>query len=219
MKLKLIISIIGLSFSLSSYSSEFPGLVEGKDYLKTKIKLTVVNPNQDKPTLIEFFWYGCSHCYKMRPMSENLAKKFNNQINFVKYPVGFPNWESGAKIFFTLEEMKALNLLNDQIINDKIFYQIHEQKSNILFSQEARDNFLFANHVDLAKFINMYNSISIKKKWETSKQIVSSHDINGSPNYAVYSGGYTYQVSPSLVGSYNKTITNLDIILSTKIKN
>jgi thiol:disulfide interchange protein DsbA len=214
MKLKsLFASVLLAGISMLAQAQEFPSLVEGKDYLKSQIKETVVDANQKKPVLVEFFWYGCPHCFKMKPMAEKLSEKYNGKITSVRYPVGFPNWESGARIFFTLEEMKLLDKLHS-----KTFEEIQVSRVNILADQTKRDSFFAANGVDVKQFNSTYNSFSVSNKWNKAKNIVTSHKIEGSPVYAVYSGGYTYQVLPSLTGSYEKTIENLDKILAAKSK-
>jgi len=196
-----------------SKTPEFKGLTEGTDYTKTQILETIKPSNGQKPVFVEFFWYGCSHCFKMKDMSATLAKKYGSKIEYIKYPVGFPNWESGAKIFFTLEELN----LEDKL-HDKTFDEVHLNRNNILMDKKRLDTFLTKNGVDITKFNSIYNSFSVNSKWIKSQKMVVSHSITGSPNFAVYSGGYTYQTTPSLSGGYPKTIDNLDIILSSKIK-
>ena len=43
----------------------------------------------DQVEVIEFFWYGCPHCYQMEPaMNDWLAKKPDN-VKFTRIPVMF----------------------------------------------------------------------------------------------------------------------------------
>lgn len=195
------------------YAQEFPGLVEGKDYTKSKITPTVVEANQAKPTFVEFFWYGCPHCYSVKDQSAQLAKKHGTKINYVRYPVGFPNWDVGGKMFFAFEDMKILEKMHD-----KTFDQIHRHRVNLFANKNAFDGFLKVNGVDIKKFNDTYNSFGVNAKWGRAKTITQSHKITGSPVFAVYSGGYTYQVSPAQAGGYDKALNNIDLILKTKAK-
>lgn len=214
MKIKAICLAMMLSaLGTVAQAQEFPGLVEGKDYTKSKITNTVVDSNQAKPTFVEFFWYGCPHCYHIKDDSAKIAKKYGSKINYMRYPVGFPNWESGGKIFFALEEMKLADKLHD-----KTFDYIHKDRVNILVDKAKRDAFFAGNGVDIKKFNETYNSFSVNSKWTKAKAMVESHKIEGSPIFAVYSGGYTYQVSPAQAGGYEKSISNLDKILAAKSK-
>lgn len=214
MKIKKISLAVFLSALTSlSYAQEFPGLVEGKDYSKAKISPTVVDANQSKPTFVEFFWYGCPHCYHVKDQSAQLAKKHGAKINYVRYPVGFPNWDVGGKIFFAFEEMKILDKMHD-----KTFDQIHRHRVNIFADKKGFDALLTTNGVDVKKFNETYNSFSVNAKWGKAKTITESHKITGSPIFAVYSGGYTYQVSPAQAGGYDKALNNIDVILKNKSK-
>ena len=54
-------------------------LKSGKDYTDIKlssnhvVKLSEQEVKSAKPVLVEFFWYGCSHCYHMDPMINKLV--------------------------------------------------------------------------------------------------------------------------------------------------
>lgn len=212
MKIKTIsLAIILSSLGTFAQSQEFYGLVEGKDYTKSKISNTIVNPNQSKSTFVEFFWYGCSHCYNIKDASSKIAKKHASKINYIKFPVAFPNWESGVKMFYTFEEMKNLDKMHD-----KAFDHIHRNRVNILGDKSKLDTFLTSNGVDVKNFHKIYNSFSIAGKLNKAKAITESHKIDGTPLFAVYSGGYTYQISPAQSGGYEKALANLDKILATK---
>ena len=211
---KIIVSSLFVCFSGLSFAGEFPGLEEGKDYLKFKTVETVVPVTKGKPTVVEFFWYGCSHCFKIKPLSEKLFKKYENKINSIQYPVGFDGWESGARTFFTLQEMNILNQMHD-----KVFNEIHTKGNlSILKNKNKMNGFLKENGVDVVKFNNIYKSPSVNLKWNEAVFALTADKIDGSPDYVIYNNGYTYKVSPALVNSYEKTIENLDKILSIQVK-
>ena len=61
--------------------------IAGKDY-------TVVNPAQStnsgkKIEVLEFFFYGCSHCYTLHPFLESWEKKKSKDVEFVLVPTIF----------------------------------------------------------------------------------------------------------------------------------
>lgn len=208
------IAIALLAISFVTQAQEFPGITEGKEYKKEKITETVVDANQSKPVLVEFFWYGCSHCNAMRPLAEKFVKKQGDKIISVKYPVLFPNWESGARIFFTYQEMKVLDKMHDVTFNE-----IHANRNvKVLLDEKTRNQFVKGLGLEPEKFNSIYNSFSTNTKILKAKKMTESHKIEGSPMYAVYSNGYTYQTSPSMAGGYDKTIDVLDKIISAKLK-
>jgi len=64
-----------------------------------------VNPPQatntgDKIEVIEFFWYGCPHCYQFEPFIESWAKSKPDNVEFIKIPTVLnPQWTSHAKAY------------------------------------------------------------------------------------------------------------------------
>lgn len=205
--------LLGISFL--SQAQEF-GLKESQDYIKFPMKSTetVVPVNSNKPVVVEFFWYGCPHCFKIKPLAEATLKKYEGKITTIRYPVGVPRWESGAKIFFTYQEMNILDKMHDKTFEETQT----KQNMDILFDKKKRNAFLSQNGVDVKKFNSIYDSESINSKWKKAVLAVETNKIEGSPAYVIYSGEYAYQVSPALVRSYEKTAENMDKILAAKTK-
>lgn len=201
-----------MTISTFASASEFPNLVEGKDYTKSKTADVLVE-SKDKPVVVEMFWYGCGHCYAILPLSKELFKKHENKIVPAHYPVGFDGWASGVKLFFTLEQMNLLSTMHE-----KVFHAIHKEGKNLLKKDRDREEFLKANNVDPKKFNDIYNSFAISTKVTKAKNVTTNLKIESSPAYAVYYKGYTYQTSPALTNSYQKTISVLDTIITEQTK-
>ncbi len=198
--------------SMLSYAQEFVGITEGKDYTKFKVEQPIVESTNNKPIVVELFWYGCPHCNVMRPISENFVNKQKDNIVSIKYPASFGNWETGARMFFTYQEMNILDKMHVATFNE-----IHNKNSTkILFKEDARNSFLKANGVDVAKFNMIYNSFSMSAKIGKSKEVMKTHRIENTPVYVVYKNGFAYQTSPALSGSYDKTINALEKIVAPK---
>ncbi len=208
---KLFLALL-MTISTIAYASEFPNLVEGKDYTKNKTTDVLVE-SKDKPIVVEFFWYGCGHCYAMLPLSKELFKKYENKIVPAHYPVGFDGWASGVKMFFTLEQMNILPSMHE-----KVFHAIHKDGKNLLKKDSDREDFLKSNNIDVKKFNETYNSFAIANKFNKAKSVTTNLKIESSPAYAVYYKGYTYQTSPALTQNYQKTISVLDTIIKAQTK-
>lgn len=208
MKLKSILFGLLLSITSMAYSQEFKGIKEGVDYLKTPTKEVIIESK--KPVVVEFFWYGCGHCFAIKPKSKELFKKYDKKVISLSYPAAFENWKSGTQIYFTLEQMGLLTQLND-----KVFDEIHINHGNILKKEEDRNKFLKNQGVDVDKFNTAFNSFTVSNKVTKATKIITDLKIESTPTYVIYYKGSNYQVSPSMTKSYEKTIEVLDIILST----
>ena len=58
-----------------------------KDYREIKPAQSTEPGN--KVEVIEFFWYGCPHCFTFEPMLESWARRLPPDVAFRQVPVGF----------------------------------------------------------------------------------------------------------------------------------
>ena len=96
--------------------------VVGRDY-------TQVSPPQPtdskKIEVIEFFWYGCPHCYHLEPALKAWLKKKPADVEFRPVPgtFGAPTWEPLTRTYYALDAMGLAPKYHDAI-----FAAIHEEK-------------------------------------------------------------------------------------------
>lgn len=210
--------LVGLLFSLNTYAADnsitdklcFSKLSSGNDYElvhKTRnVSATEHKATDKKIDVVEFFWYGCSHCYTTEPFISKYAENNKDKINFVKFPVSFPGWETGTKFYYTLEAMGLQKKLNTAT-----FEAIHKYRKDILNNPEMRKEFLIEQHVDPVKFEQLFNSFTINLKNTQSADIVKSYGLTSTPTFMVSD---TYITSPSMVQSHEKAIQVIDAIVN-----
>ena len=69
----------------------------------------LINPaqpvqNPDKIEVIEFFWYGCPHCYSLEPALQAWLKKKPANVEFIHQPAVFSDvWGKHAKAYYTAD--------------------------------------------------------------------------------------------------------------------
>ena len=199
-KILLTAALLGASTSFVYAQSSEPSATSFRA-VEIAPNAALIQPQANKVTLIEFFWYGCPHCYHMEPMVHKLVEEKKDVVEFKRYPVAFPRWESGAKLYFTVEAMG----LEDKLHN-KIFKTIQEDRNNIMDDKDKRDAFLKAEGVDVAKFNETYESFGVNTKMGQAKEVVKNYKIDSSPAFVV-NNAYLY--SPGINGSYQNTIDGL----------
>ena len=83
----------------------------GVDYVVLKPELPVDTPG--KIEVIEFFWYGCPHCYGLEPLLEAWLPKLPPDAQFRRIPAVFnERWAKDAAIFYALEASGHLEKLH-----------------------------------------------------------------------------------------------------------
>lgn len=150
----------------------------GKDY-------TMVNPPQKtssgkKIEVLEFFFYGCSHCFKLHPFINAWEKKKPKDVELIYVPTIFqPTWESMARTFYALESLGQLKRLDEEL------YKAWNV-NNMDLSDAAKATDFVVNHgVDRKKFSDAYNAFSTESKLMRTKQMHQSYGIRGTPTLIV----------------------------------
>jgi len=153
-------------------------VVAGKDY---KI-LNSPQPTTSgkKVEVLEFFFYGCSHCFHLHPALSAWEKKKPKDVEFQYVPTIFNDaWEPMAHTFYALEALGQRKQLHDALFDAW-------NVQNIDLSDEAKITDFVAKHgVDPAKFSAAYNSFSLQSKIARSNQLVQSYGVRGTPTIAV----------------------------------
>ena len=128
--------------------------------------------------VVEVFWYGCGHCYKLEPVVENWAKKQDIVVNFKKMPVTWgPTHKLHAQLFYTIEALG----MGDKA-HTAVFTAIHNKsKPNYLASEDAILSFLEKLGVERSKAIKYMNSFSVKQKVKRAVELSRQFKVTAVP--------------------------------------
>ena len=146
---------------------------------------TLINPPQPtnsgaKIEVLEFFFYGCSHCFKLHPLISEWEKKLPKDVALVYVPTIFnPAWEPMARTYYALESLGQLKQLHDELFNAWNVNNIN------LTDEEKITDFVTKHGVDRKKFSDAYNAFAMQGKIMRSKQMSSAYGIRGTPTLTV----------------------------------
>lgn len=139
--------------------------------------------------VLEFFWYGCPHCYAIDPLVESWRKTKAGFISFTRVPV---MWSEGhrstARLFYTLESMGKL----DQLHSD-VFKEIHVNNDPLIASdpndtagaERIQTSFVGKLGVPEDAFKKAYHSFSVETALQRADQLVQRYRIEGVPTFVV----------------------------------
>jgi len=175
--------------------------VEGTHYIKVSPPAPVAAP-PGKVEVVEFFSYGCPHCFSFEPAVEGWAKQLPDYVVFRRVPVAFNAlYETYQKIYYALEAMGQV-----EAMQRKVFEAIHVQRQRL--DKEADIvAFMQANGVDGAKFAEHFKSFSVQTKQRQAKQLTEAYRIDGVPTLGVQG---LYVTSGSLAGSNERALAIAD---------
>ena len=140
---------------------------------------------QGKIEVIEFFWYGCPHCYNLEPFIESWLKKLPPDAQFRRVPAVFnERWGHDAAIFYTFEALGVLDKLHRPF-----FDAIHRDRLRT-DDPRALAEWLEKNGVEPRKFNETMKSFGVQSKLLRATHLSRAYDIDGTPAMAVQ-GRYT----------------------------
>jgi len=138
-----------------------------------------------KVEVLEFFWYGCIHCYNLEPALETWLKTLPAHAQFRRVPAVFSErWAYDAAIYYTFEALGVLDKLHRPF-----FDAIHRDRLRT-DNQQALAEWLQKNGVDPKKFSDTMKSFGVQSKTKRAIQLTSAYKIDGTPAMAV-NGRYT----------------------------
>jgi thiol:disulfide interchange protein DsbA len=151
----------------------------------------------DKVEVIEFFWYGCPHCYSFEPLLSKWAKTLPKNVEFIRQPAVFSElWGKHAKAYFTAEALGVV----DKVHSD-LFDAVQAKQS--LETEDELAKFFVAHGVKESDFRTNYNSFLVDAKMRQAKTMAARYGVNGVP--AIIVNG-KYRTNGTLAGSQEKMI-------------
>ena len=169
---------------------------EGIDYNKLAKQQTTDSGN--KIEVLEFFWYGCPHCYQFEPTLSKWLKNKPANVSFIRIPAPLnPNWMVHTKAYYALELMGK-----GEDFHEDMFKAMHEKKMR-LNTPVAIADFLATKGVDKKAFKDSFDSFAVEMRARKAMQLSRDYKLNGVPLLAV-NGKYT--VSASQAGGYKQMI-------------
>ncbi len=174
--------------------------------------LSNAQPTQDKNKVevIEFFWYGCPHCYQFEPFLNEWLKTKPKNVTFIRQPAAFSEqWARHAKAYYVAE---ALNML-DKVHGD--FFDAIQNKQQKLESEEDVVNFLVAHGAKKTAAEDAYKSFGVDTKLRQSTAIAPKYGITGVPTLVING---KYVTSGSIAGSHENMIKVLNQLVAQESK-
>jgi thiol:disulfide interchange protein DsbA len=149
-----------------------------KDY--REIKPAQATEDGPKVEVIEFFWYGCPHCYELEPTLKKWLARKPDDVTFRRVPAIFrQSWVPGAQTFYTLETMGELDRMHA-----KVFDAIHIERQP--FSDMAAIGaWMGKNGIDAKKFEDTAKSFAVSGKVQRAQQMSAAYQLTGVPALVV----------------------------------
>jgi len=192
-------ALVLLSGLVSAQSTK---IEEGFEYRVLPISQPV--ETKGKVEVIEFFWYGCPHCYDFEPDLSAWVKRQPKDVVFRRVPVAFrEDFMPHNQLFYALQAMGKGDALNE-----KVMYAMHKENKRLLTEPEIAD-WVASQGIDRNTFLATYRSFAVVSKSRAAKELADAYRIDGVPT-VVMQGKYV--TSPSIAGSKTKALLVMDYL-------
>jgi protein dithiol oxidoreductase (disulfide-forming) len=153
-----------------------------------------------KIEVLEFFWYGCIHCYNLEPRIETWLKTLPADVEFRRVPAVFnERWAHDAAIFYAFEAMGLLDKLHKPF-----FDAIHRDRLRTDHAP-ALNQWLEKQGVDPKKFEATVKSFGVQSKTRRAVRMTADYKIDGTPAMAVH-GRYTVPSGDTMLNTVNELV-------------
>ena len=162
-----------------------------------------------KIEVVEFFWFGCPHCYSLEPIISAWASRLPPDVVFRRQHVPFREVKH-QQLYFTLQSMGQDN----EKVMMAVFNAIHQQKKRMTDPKEMA-TVLSAVGVDAKAFNDTFGSFGVRTRQQRANKLADAYDIDGVPAIGVNG---KYLTAPSMAGSNEASLRVVDELVAKERK-
>jgi thiol:disulfide interchange protein DsbA len=164
-----------------------------------------------KIEVLEFFWYGCPHCYNFEPILSAWVKKLPKDVQFRRVPAMFNDeYAQGARAFYALDAIGE-----EERVHKALFDAVHTGSRLRVADEAALTEWLGKQGVDTKKFAAAYRSFSVEGKLKRAAQLTQAYKFDGVPSMVVNG---RYVVNTDKVTSFDQLLAITDFLIDQSRK-
>ena len=194
---KIWLSLALLLLPVAGFADAPANFVEGTNYVPvTPAQKTDVKPGQIE--VIEFYWYGCPHCFALEPFVQAWEQHLPKDVVFKRVPAAMKGSEFyvDAQAAFTADQLG----IGDKI-REPFFNAIHRDDDEALRTdQDAIRSFFGKYGVSPKDFDAAWNSFGVQMDIARSQHLGDLYQVEGVPTIIVngkWKTGAGYQMQPA----------------------
>ena len=177
-------------------------LKEGEDFRVIRPPLMA---DRERIEVVEFFWYGCPHCFDFEPVLADWVKKLPADVVVRRSPAIFPNnkWTPGARIYYTLEAMNLLDKFHSEVFNAIHKERLRLEDEKVLFEWVAKKG------IDTRQFTETWSSFGVQSQLQQARRTTLAAGVTGVPSVMVH--GRYLALTP---GNYGEMLANIESLIA-----
>ena len=171
---------------------------EGIEY--TKVSQPQPTETDGKVEVLEFFWYGCPHCWHLEPLLKQWKAKLPANAQFRRSPAILgPTWEPLGRAYFAAELLGKADELHDPL------FEAVQVKKQRLVDADSISKFVATLGIDPEAFKEAYSSFFVDMQVRKAMELTKVFGVDGVPSIVVNG---KYRTSASQAGG-NEQLLNV----------
>ncbi len=163
----------------------------------------------NKIEVMEFFSYGCIHCYNFDPTLADWVKANSYKINFIRTQVvSSEYWRILGRNYYAMEKLGLLGRYHLPF-----FREVHEVKRN--FSPATRlGDYFDGKGVTADEYMKAYNSPELATKVSAADQMARRLQVSSVPTIIIHG---KYQIRPTRAVGISRMLDVMDFLIEREI--
>jgi thiol:disulfide interchange protein DsbA len=171
---------------------------DGYETLATPVAVNPSSAASGKVEVLEFFWFGCPHCFAFEPSINEWVEGKPDYVDFVREaPPLNPAWLAHSQAFYASQVMGVTEQMFEPLFN-----AIHLERKP-LRDPESISDYVGTLGIDSAEFLNTMKSREVMVRIERSMELAIDAGIRGVP--AILVNG-KYMTGNSIAGGHEQII-------------
>ncbi|MDZ7276799.1 thiol:disulfide interchange protein DsbA [Pantoea eucrina] len=203
---KIMFALVGLMLAFGASAAQF---TDGKQYV------TLPNPVNNQPQIVEFFSFFCPHCYqfeRLYQVSDTVKKSLPAETKITKYHVDFLGGDLGPVVTHAWAVAMSMG------VEDKVTAPIFDgiQKSQTITDPASlKEAFVKAAGISADEYDAAWNSFAVKALVANQEKAAKDFDLQGVPamfingKYMINNGGLDTSSKENFVADYANTVNFL----------
>ena len=166
--------------------------------------------NADQVEVLEFFWFGCPHCFAFEPAINEWAANRPDDVDFVRHaPPLNKGWTPHSEAFYAVEVLGETEKFFEPMFN-----AIHREKRNL---RDRKRIAAFAGElgIDEQKMLDTMKSFAVNTRIRQSMKNAMDARVSGVPSVVVNG---KYLTSVSMAGGHQQIIQLIDELVERERK-
>ena len=166
------ILLVGLLMSLPAFQAL--AFDEGIEY--AKVSQPQPTETEGKVEVLEFFWYGCPHCWHLEPLLKKWKETMPANAQFRRSPAILgPTWEPLARAYFAAELLGKAEDLHEPL------FEAVQVKKQRLTDADSIAKFVATLGLDPEAFKEAYGSFFVDMQVRKTVELTRIFGVDGVP--------------------------------------